>query len=170
MPATCSFAVFEQGDIPSLTTIMTAAFNQDAQLFHGKQEDGPPGYDTGEFFRKWLFGQEVTAGFKILSDGEIVGATIVWIHPSGENFLGTIFVDPEHQNKGIGSQTWRFIEASYPLARSWSLTTPALSKRNRHFYVAKCGFREERIEDGFVHMKKITKADIAPEPGNGVRP
>lgn len=158
MSTSLSFAEFAESDIPALTSIMTRSFNHDARLHLGMQKGGPEGYDTGEFFRKWLFGQELTAGFTILSDGGIVGATIVWIYPHGDNFLGTLFIDPAHQSKGLGTRTWRFIEATYPLACSWSLTTPAPSTRNRHFYVAKCGFREERIEDGFVHMKKVMHA------------
>lgn len=149
-----SFATITNEDIPALTTLMTAAFDRDAQLHLGKQKGGPEGYDNGDFFRKWLFGQDATAGFKVLANGDPVGAAIVWVFPNGHNRLGVLFVDPERQDEGIGSQIWEFIEASYPFALSWQLTTPALSIKNRYFYSAKCSFAEDGITDGFVHMTK----------------
>jgi hypothetical protein len=56
--------VFEkagEGDIPELTRVMTRAFDDDAQKHLGIEKGGPPGYDDGEFFRKWMLGLSIAA-------------------------------------------------------------------------------------------------------------
>src|SRR5689334_25233464 len=91
------FETITEGDIHALTRVMTRAFDDDTQKHLGMKRGGPPGYDNGDFFRQWLFGYDVTDGYKVLCAGEIVGAAIVWIFPDGHNVLGTIFVDPDAQ-------------------------------------------------------------------------
>jgi len=71
----------------------------------------------------------------------IVGGMIVWILPDGQNILGTIFIDPDYQDCGIGQQSWQFIEGVYPQTDSWRLATPSWAVKNHHFY-QKCGFQE----------------------------
>jgi GNAT superfamily N-acetyltransferase len=135
-----SIAKITQEDLPELTTVMTRAFDDDAQKHRGLERGGPPGYDNGDFFRTWLFPYEQSVGYKVLSEGQIVGGIIVWILPEGHNILGTIFVDPAHQDRGVGTQTWRFIEATYPETKSWRLATPPWATKNHYFYEVKCGF------------------------------
>lgn len=108
------FKEIQEEDIPSLTDVMNRAFDHDAQIHLGEEQGGPEGYDDGDFFRKWLFSYDESHGYKILLDDQVVGGFIVWILESRENQLGTIFVDPDLQNQEIGTQAWRFIEASYP--------------------------------------------------------
>lgn len=136
-----SFQETVESDIPRLTAVMTRAFDDDAQKHLGQERGGPPGYDNGEFFRQWLFGYEESVGFKILSGAEIVGAIIVWILREGHNILGTIFVDPDVQDMGIGQAAWRYIEGKYPETKSWRLGTPTWATKNHHFYT-KCGFQK----------------------------
>lgn len=84
-------------DIPGLTSVMTRAFDDDSQKHLGKPKGGPPGYDNGDFFRKWMpYEESVT--YKIVVEGKTVGGIIVWIYTHGRNVLGTIFVDPNHQD------------------------------------------------------------------------
>jgi GNAT superfamily N-acetyltransferase len=45
-----------------------------------------------------------------------------------------IFLAPDYQGRGIGSQALRFLAAAYPLARRWTLDTPVYALRNQHFY------------------------------------
>jgi GNAT superfamily N-acetyltransferase len=149
-----AFAETLKSDVEPLTRIMTRAFDDDTRVHLGQERGGPPGYDNGDFFRKWLFEPQATAGFNVLADGELAGAVIVWIFGHGRNVLGTVFLDPIHQNRGLGTRVWRFVEAAYPQTVSWSLDTPVWSARNRHFYEHKCGFREDRIKDGFVFYRK----------------
>ena len=138
-------------DIPELTKVMTRAFDDDSRRFRGKPEGGgPPGYNTGEFLRKWM--REGNC-HKITINGTAIGAFIVFIGEDGNNVLGTIFIDPEYQNLGIGTQTIQFIEETYPKARRWRLGTPEWGTRNHHFY-EKCGYKkigeERNVEEGFI--------------------
>jgi len=143
-------------DIPELAVVMKRAFDDDAQKYLGQSEGGPEGYDNGDFFRKWAFGDAGGIGWKITVDGRISGAFIVWVLSDGNNILGNIFVDPAMQNLGIGTQTWQFIETTYPDALSWRLDTPTWATRNHHFY-EKLGFVRTGVEGDGVHYKKIMK-------------
>ena len=149
-----AFEQIVEADIPELAEVMTRAFDDDSQKHLGIEKGGPPGYDDGEFFRKWLFGYEQSIGYKIVFEGAIVGALIVWDIEGGHNFLGTIFVDPAYQDRGIGTRAWRFVEETYPHAKSWSLGTPVWATKNHHFYEQKCGFRRVGVEEGEVKYRK----------------
>jgi GNAT superfamily N-acetyltransferase len=133
------FEVMCEEDIPALTTVMERAFDDDARKHLGKERGGPPGYDDGGFFREWLLPYDESVGYKISSGGDLIGGIIVWILPKGNNILGTIFVDPDWQDRGVGQKTWIFIEETYPDTSSWRLGTPAWATKNHHFY-QKCGF------------------------------
>jgi GNAT superfamily N-acetyltransferase len=138
-----------ESDLPELTDVMTRAFDDDTQRHLGQPKGGPPGYDDGSFFRQWLFPYEQSHGYKVLLDGTIVGAFIVWDLPDGHNRLGTIFVDPRFQRQGIGRRSWSFIETTYPHARSWTLDTPGFALSNHRFYEKVCGFtRIDVVSDG----------------------
>ena len=147
--------IFEEAteqDIPDLTRVMTLAFDDDARKHLGQEKGGPPGYDNGEFFRVWLLPYKESVGYKILSAGTLIGFVLVWILPQGENILGTIFVHPDHQDQGVGSRAWQFVEEHYPETTSWTLHTPGWASKNHHFY-EKCGFRkirEEQQPDGMI--------------------
>jgi GNAT superfamily N-acetyltransferase len=151
--------ITSEEDIPELTTVMTRAFDDDSQKHLGVERGGPDGYDNGDFFCKWLFGYRESTGYKILENGKINVAFIVWILPEGYNVLGTIFVDPVHQDRGVGTGAWQFIEKTYPEAKSWRLETPAFAKKNHHFYEQKCGFQKEGEEGSFIYRKVIHSSD-----------
>ena len=123
---------------------MTRAFDDDAKKHFGKEKGGPPGYDNGEFFQEWLFGYQWTVGYKASLDDRIVGAIIVWVFDTGKNILGSIFVDPEYQDRGVGTRTWAFIESTYPNTKTWQLETPSLATKNHRFY-EKYGFRKVEV-------------------------
>lgn len=139
------FKKIEAADVPELTSVMTRAFDDDARKHLGVQKGGPPGYDNGEFFRKWLFGYQEAVGYKVLSANRIVGAVIVWLLNAGNNILGTIFVDPDFQDRGVGARTWAFVESTYPETRSWRLETPSFARKNHYFY-EKCGFQKVAVK------------------------
>ena len=156
-----SFQTMEEIDIPALTPVMKRAFDDDAQKHLGKESGGPPGYDNGDFFRTWLLPYQESVGYKIISREIVIGGIIVWILPEGNNILGTIFVDPEYQDLGVGWNTWQFIEEIYPDTKSWRLGTPVWATKNHHFY-QKCGF--ERVdsdplippeEDSVIYRKEF---------------
>jgi len=160
--------VFEEAgeaDIPELTCVMTRAFDDDSRKHLGVEKGGPEGYDDGEFFRRWLLPVEQSIGYKILLDGRVIGGVIVWIFEHEKNTLGTIFIDPDYQDQGIGSRAWRFIEQMYPDTKSWTLGTPSWATKNHHFYEQKCGFNkigEEETPDHpgttFIYQKVMAGA------------
>jgi len=161
-----SFEEITQEDIPELTGVMTRAFDDDAQKHLGVERGGPEGYDNGEFFRTWLFGYEQTVGYKVVSQGQIIAGIIVWILEGGHNVVGTLFVEPQYQDRGVGTEIWRYIEDKYPETRSWRLVTPEWATKNHYFYEAKCGF--QRVEsdpivgeeaDGFIYRKEMGQVE-----------
>lgn len=134
------FEPFSGGDVELLTPIMKRAFDEDTRRHLHEDSGGPPGYDNGDFLRKWALHEKSTA-FKITLDGKAVGAVILWITANNENFLGTIFIDSDIQDKGIGIAIWEKVESMYPETKVWRTETPGFSRRNHHFYIDKCGFR-----------------------------
>jgi GNAT superfamily N-acetyltransferase len=153
---TLSFEQIAEADVPELTEVMARAFDDDSQKHLGIEKGGPPGYDDGEFFHKWLFGYEQTVGYTMLLGGTVVGGLIVWDMEDGNNYLGTIFVDPACQDRGVGTRAWQFVEETYPDARSWTLGTPIWATKNHHFYECKCGFRRVEVkEDEIVYRKDM---------------
>lgn len=162
-----TFALITEADLPELTGVMARAFDDDAQRHLGQPKGGPPGYDNGDFFRTWLFPYKESVGFKILSDGKIIGAFIVWILPGGHNNLGAMFIDPPHQDRGVGTQAWQFIETIYPGTQSWTLETPVWATRNHAFY-QKLGFRpvppevQKPSEENMVVYRKEMTAGTKP--------
>lgn len=154
-----AFEEITEADIPALTAVMTRAFDDDARSHLGLAHAGPDGYDNGEFFRRWLFGCSESQGRTIAAEGRIIGGYIVWIYANDHNLLGTIFVDPAYQNRGVAGRTWAFIEAQYPQAKSWTLSTPAWATKNHYFYETKCGFHKVEVHrDEVVYRKEMTGA------------
>ena len=160
-----SYEPIVREDIPAITRVMKRAFDDDSQRHLGVPEGGPPGYDDGSFFEKWLFGQQATHGIKMMVDGRIVGAAIVWVFSNHQNYLGTIFIDPEYQNRGLGSAFWRHIEQTWPETAVWQLETPAFATRNHHFYEKTCGFAlaGRHREEGEEHDSLVFRKAMRPE-------
>jgi hypothetical protein len=135
-----------EDDIGPLTKIMTEAFDHDTRIHLGEERGGPDGYDDGRFLIKWGL-HSPTESFKVLLNGILIGGVIVWIRKNGKNYLGTIFIDPLFQGRGIGTKIWGMIESMYPDANAWMTDTPGFAKRNHHFYVHKLGFAIVRIDN-----------------------
>jgi len=136
---------FDESDVALLTPIMKRAFDEDTKRHLNEPEGGPPGYDNGDFLRKWALHPASTAR-RIERDGRLIGGVVLWINENGENNLGNIFLDPEVQDRGLGTAVWKLIEETWPETRVWRTETPGFSKRNHNFYVNKCGFHVVRIE------------------------
>jgi GNAT superfamily N-acetyltransferase len=157
-----SYEVINKSDIPELTRVMTRAFDDDTKKHLAQERGGPEGYDNGDFFHKWLFGYKETNGYKVLCQGHVIGGIIVWILPERHNILGTVFIDSDFQDQGVGTQAWQFIESRYPDTKSWRLSTPKWATKNHYFYETKCGF--QRVEKDsilgapegqFIYWKEI---------------
>jgi len=130
------------GDAKTLAQVSERAFHTDV-LYGAPGIGGPPGYDSAAWQAKVMrFGNY----YAILADGQIVGGIIVFRKEPRHYELGRIFVDADFQNQGIGTQAFEFLWQTYPLAKQWTLGTPAWNQRTRHFY-QKVGFVEVG-EDG----------------------
>ncbi len=115
---------------------------------------GPPGYNSAAWQKRAMrFGDYYT----ILADGRIIGGIIVLRKGTREYELGRIFIEPEFQNQGIGTQAFEFLWETYPLAKRWTLGTPKWNRRTRHFY-AKVGFTEigEDAHGGVLFERRIS--------------
>lgn len=142
-----TFRSIAEDDVATLTAIMTRAFDEDTRIHLGRAHGGPPGYDTGEFIRRYAFDPAATA-YTICKDGQTIGLIILWINTKTHvNFLGTVFLDPPYANQGLGKTVWDFVEHAFPDTDVWNTETPVFSRRNHHFYINKCGFHVIRIEN-----------------------
>jgi GNAT superfamily N-acetyltransferase len=99
---------------------------------------GPPGYDAPGWQRRMM-----RAGwyYKIVVGNQIVGGFIVLSRRIREYYLGRIFIQADFQNQGIGAQAMVFMFGQFPLAKIWTVDTPAWNQRTRHFY-EKAGFEQ----------------------------
>jgi GNAT superfamily N-acetyltransferase len=140
-------------DVSSLIQPMTFAFDDDAFVHLGQEKMGPPGYDDGSFLTEYAINNGDSKAFKLVADGQPVGAFIVWWNPNGTSVLGNIFVDPAYQGKGIGTQAWAYIEQHFPTL-TWRLDTPNWSTRNHRFYEQQCGFiKVDEQREGVIYEK-----------------
>jgi GNAT superfamily N-acetyltransferase len=114
---------------------------------------GPPGYDSPQWQRRMM---GIGDYYTILFEERVVGGFIVFRKAPREYELGRIFVDPDFQNQGIGAQAFEFLWQAYPLAKRWTLGTPAWNRRTRHFY-KKVGFEEigEDAHEGILFERRM---------------
>ena len=84
------FEEFGETDIEEFTEIMKRAFDEDTIRHLGEESGGPPGYDNGEFLRKWALDKK-SQSIKVFQDEKPIGLFIVWINDNNENNLGNIF-------------------------------------------------------------------------------
>jgi len=142
IPLDIEFSKARPADASILAQVSERAFNDD--INHGAPGiGGPPGYKSSMWQSKMIGAGDY---YKILMGSQIIGGILVFSKSRGHYELGRIFLDPEFQNQGIGTQAMEFLWQEYPMARKWTLGTPAWNMRNRHFY-QKVGFIETG-EDG----------------------
>ncbi len=153
------FDKFCEDDIPRLTAIMKAAFDEDSRLHLNKPTGGPDGYDDGSFLRKWFMHPHATS-YTIYEDDVMISSICLWIHSNQFNVLGCIFIDPAFENKGYGVKICESVENMYPDTICWRTETPIFSHRNHHFYINKLGFKCVKItnpKDYFEGQFKLEK-------------
>ncbi len=126
-------------DYKELTKIMTSAFNEDTSMHTDIKEDGPKGYNDGSLI-KWLNEHTDFESYKVIYEGNIIGAYTVGIKPNNEYSLEMLFIDPNYRGHHLGTIVWNDIEQKYINAKIWTVETPDYSIRNHRFYTKKCGF------------------------------
>lgn len=147
------FAKARPADAETLAQISRRAFHTDVNYgAPGPEAGGPPGYDSAGWQMRVMKAGDY---FKILVDGEIVGGLIVFRKGVRQYELGRIFVDADRQNQGIGKAALLFLWGEYPLAKRWTLGTPAWNWRTRAFY-RKVGFEEVgEDEHGGILLERV---------------
>lgn len=154
------FEKMMEKDITNLVPIMKMAFDYDSKIHLGQETGGPEGYDDGTFLRKWGLDKKTTS-YCIYLGTVLIGGTILWINDNNENYLGNLFIDPNYEDKGIGTKIWSEIESMYSNTETWNTETPIFSHRNHNFYVNKYGFHVIKIEnpkdlkEGSFILKKV---------------
>jgi len=99
--------------------------------------------------------------YKIVDGKRIIGGIIILRKAVREYEVGRIYVEPEYQNRGIGTEAFQFLWDAYPLAKRWTLGTPGWNQRTQHFY-KKVGFVEiGQDRDGGILFERMIRAGIA---------
>jgi RimJ/RimL family protein N-acetyltransferase len=124
-------------DAAALAAISQRAFDSDID-FGAPGPGGPPGYDDPAWQRRMMRTGDYYA---VLSDGELVGGTMVSRMGDGVFELTRIFLDPARYRQGIGTRAMALTMERYPEARRWILDTPTWNSRSRAFYLH-LGFEE----------------------------
>lgn len=139
-------------DAGTLARVSERAFHSDIH-YGAPGVGGPPGYNSEHWQGRMM---RVGQYYKILADDQIVGGIIIFRKGTRHYELGRIFIDPDFQNQGIGTQAFEFLWQEFPLAKKWTLGTPAWNRRTRHFY-KKVGFVEvgEDSRGGILLEKHI---------------
>ena len=145
-------------DAMALARASTRAFHSDITC-GAPGLGGPPGYDSAEWQARMM---RLGDYYKVVADGRIAGGMIVFRKAPREYELGRIFIDPDFQGQGIGTQVMELLWQAYPLAKRWVLDTPAWNVRTRHFY-SKVGFVEvgPAAHDGILFERLSTV--VAPD-------
>jgi GNAT superfamily N-acetyltransferase len=91
----------------------------------------PPGYTSIEMTKYMIRELEY---FKVMYDGLLVGGIIATLSGKSYGRIDRIFIDPDHQGKGIGSSVINSIEKEFPYVRVWDLETSSRQLNNHHFY------------------------------------
>ncbi|MCP4361095.1 MAG: GNAT family N-acetyltransferase [Chloroflexi bacterium] len=144
-------------DAKALALVSWKAFADDVN-YGAPAKGGPPGCRSDKWQAKMMQAGDY---FKIVDEGDqnrgrIIGGAIIFDQGKGLIVLGRIFIHPDYQNKGIGSQVMLQLERAYPQARHWRLGTPEWNKRNHAFY-RKMGYEivGRKEEDGVLFEKMI---------------
>ena len=146
-------------DAKALARVSWEAFDHDAH-YGAPGPGGPPGYKSDRWQSKMM---QIVHYYKISDDNRIIGGLIVFDQGRGHFELGRIFLHPDDQNKGIGTQALVFMEQTFPQATRWTLGTPAWARRNQHFYEKNGYVRIGLVGDGeevryVKHMREAMPA------------
>lgn len=94
-----------------------------------------------EDYEQSLFGTDSVVR-QLIQDGKRIGGVVLQIdEEKGRNEVVFFYTLSAAHGKGIGTKAWFAIEAAFPETKVWELYTPYFEKRNIHFYVNKCGFK-----------------------------
>jgi RimJ/RimL family protein N-acetyltransferase len=146
-------------DARTLAMVCGRAFDNDI-LYGAPGKGGPPGYKSELWQVRMMSRGQYYKIVQPESGDRIIGGLIVFQNAFGDCELGRIFIEPEYQNQGIGTQAIAFLETTFPDARRWTLGTPRWNLRTQHFY-EKVGYVKIGTEgrDGIRYEKRMRTLD-----------
>lgn len=118
-------------DARTLMQICVQAFEEEIE-----QWGGPIGIDRIEAHLDWM---RTYLYYKIVLDEKTVGGVLVDPQDDEHYVLCAMFIAPESQNQGIGTQAMRLLEETHPTATQWSLSA-AYSSHKSHYFYEKLGY------------------------------
>jgi N-acetylglutamate synthase-like GNAT family acetyltransferase len=99
--------------------------------------ESPPDYDSWQKIREHIDNQHCYIYYE---DNHILGGAIIYKKEFNTMYLSRIFVDPECNNRGIGSNLMNFLLSKYS-SSNWLLHCIKDDKRLEKFY-CKLGFKK----------------------------
>ena len=136
-------------EIPELTRISKAAFDTD-NLVGNPETGGPPGYDSELWHAKMMEGGNL---YTAIDQNTIIGSAVLFPNvEQKELYIGRIFIDPVHFQKGYGITIMEQIERIHP-GFLCKLDTPVRNIRTNRFY-AKLGYQEIGRDGETVYYQK----------------
>ncbi len=126
MPPKKSVSVIEASEIDSerLAEIAKRAYDSDVE--HGAPAaGGPQGYDSAAFYTRSL---KYLGCYAVLRGEDVVGGAMVSTG-GGHATIERLFVDPEHQRKGVGSEAVKLLTEKYPDVALWTVGAPEWNTR-----------------------------------------
>jgi GNAT superfamily N-acetyltransferase len=146
---------FRPEDAEVLADISRRAFESDTRVGAGSP-GGPPGYDSPEWQSRMA--AEAESYLVVESEDGIVGGMIVF-GTDGDYWLGRMYIDPERQGRGLGSEALARLEATRPDWTRWRLETPPWNRRTQEFY-RKAGYEPVgRSPSGDVLFEKRARRE-----------
>lgn len=112
-----------------ILAVQKEAFRDDLEMY--KDYKTSP---AAEPIKRLLLKIEKNIHYTIFLEDKIIGGAEVRIYKEVECYINRIFLMPEYQNSGYGTQIMNFIENEYPDVKKWTLCTPHKNLRNHHFY------------------------------------
>ena len=153
------FKKAKRGDAKELALVSWHAFDNDIH-YGATEKGGPPGYKSEQWQSKMI---RFVHYYKIMDDLRIIGGIVAMDKGNGHYYLVRIFIDPEYQNQGVGTQAIEFIEKTIAQAKRWTLDTPQWNKRTQHFYEKMGYIKIGAAGPGLILYGKITRKPPAEE-------
>jgi ribosomal protein S18 acetylase RimI-like enzyme len=145
----------ELKDLAEILSLQKLAYISEAEICNDYSI--PPLVQTLESLKEDYKNQLI---LKAVIDGKIVGSVRAYEN-EGTAYIGRLFVHPEYQNRGIGTQLMKSIEDEFRESQRFELFTSKKSIKNIYLY-SKLGykiFREEQVNEiTMVYMEKSNEA------------
>lgn len=129
--------IMEASEIDSerLAEIAKRAYESDVD--HGAPEaGGPQGYDSAGFYTRSL---KYLSCYSVMLGEDLVGGAMVSTG-GGHATIERLFVDTNHQRKGVGSETVKLLIERYPEVALWTVGAPEWNTR-AHQFIESLGFK-----------------------------